>query len=70
MGEIKFLRTSKESHVQDNKLMDFLRTDKELKELRQEWEKKKVKAFPPYNTDEYNGITDYKNKIREQLLNN
>ena len=25
-------------------------------------------SFPPYNTDEYNGITDYKNKIKEKLF--
>lgn len=49
------------------KIMGFLRTDEELKDLRKRWYKKTEKSFPPYNTDEYNGILDYKEKIKEKL---
>ena len=48
-------------------LMEYLRNDKELQALREEWQKSSNDSFPPYNTDEYNGITDYKNKIKERL---
>lgn len=48
-------------------LMKYLRTDEELCNLRKEWKEKTSKAFPPFNTDEYKGIKDYKDKIKEKL---
>ena len=51
------------------KLLEFLRTDEELNKLREEWYAKFEDDFPLFNTDEYNGIDDYKNKIREKIEN-
>ncbi len=48
-------------------LMEYLRNDAELKQLREEWKKKSGSSFPPYNYDEYTGIDDYKQKIRKEL---
>ena len=48
-------------------LMENLRNDAELKQLREEWKKKSGSSFPPYNYDEYTGIDDYKQKIRKEL---
>lgn len=50
-----------------DKLFYFLRTDKELNEMRKEWKEKFNKSFPPYNYDEYKDINDYKKKIKENL---
>ena len=49
-------------------LMEFLRTDKELQSLHEEWNKKVIGPFPPYNTDEYSGISDYKDKVKRKLI--
>ena len=43
-------------------LIQYLKTDDEMK-------KTFVTPFPPYNWDEYNGIEDYKEKIRNKLKN-
>jgi hypothetical protein len=51
-------------------LMEFLRNDAELKQLREEWKKQSGSNFPPYNYDEYAGIDDYKQKIRKELEEN
>lgn len=48
-------------------LMECLRNDAELKQLRMEWKKQHGSNFPPYNYDEYAGIDDYKQKIRKEL---
>lgn len=49
------------------KLMEYLRTDEELKSFREEWKTKFIEPFPPYNYDCYNGIDDYKAKIKAAL---
>lgn len=35
--------------------------------MRKEWKMKFTEGFLPYNYDEYNGIDDYKQKIRNIL---
>ena len=49
------------------KLMEYLRTDEELKLFREKWKEQFEQPFPPYNYDEYGGIDDYKQKIRAAL---
>ena len=34
-------------------LMEYLRTDEELKEYRRKWKEKLKEPFPPYNYDEF-----------------
>ena len=50
-------------------LIQYLKTDDEMKNLRAKWKETLVTPFPPYNWDEYNGIEDYKEKIRNKLKN-
>ena len=50
-------------------LIQYLKTDDEMKNLRVKWKETFVTPFPPYNWDEYNGIEDYKEKIRNKLKN-
>ena len=45
-------------------LMQYLKTDDEMKNLRAKWKETFVTPFPPYN-----GIEDYKEKIRNKLKN-
>lgn len=49
------------------KIMEYLKNDLELKQLKEEWKVKFTENFPPYNYDEYNGIDDYKQKIKNVL---
>lgn len=49
------------------KLMEYLVKNEEMVALRAEWKSKTDEAFPPFNTDEYRGIDDYKEKIKETL---
>ena len=48
-------------------LIQYLKTDEELKELRSRWKEMYSAPFPPYNWDEYDGIEDYKTQIRNKL---
>ena len=48
-------------------LIQYLKTDEELKELRSRWKEMYSALFPPYNWDEYDGIEDYKTQIRNKL---
>lgn len=48
-------------------LIQFLKNDEEIKELRAAWRRVYNTPFPPYNWDEYNGIEEYKGKIREKI---
>ena len=48
-------------------LIQYLKTDDEMKNLRAKWKETFVTPFPPYNWDEYNGIEGYKEKIRNKL---
>ena len=44
-------------------LMEYLRTDEELKEYRRKWKEKLKEPFPPYNYDEFKGL-----KIDQEVL--
>ena len=48
-------------------LIQYLKTDEELKELRSRWKEMYSAPFPPYNWDEYDGIEDYKTQIRNKI---
>jgi len=48
------------------KNMDILFKDEELRAIWKEYEDLGI-IHPCYNYDEYSGITDYKNKLRERL---
>lgn len=49
-------------------IMNYLMKDEELCNMRRKWKILGVgKPFPPYNYDEYNGVTDYKNTVRKIL---
>lgn len=50
-------------------LIQYLKNDEEIKALRTAWKKVYDTPFPPYNWDEYNGIEDYKKKIRDKIEN-
>lgn len=50
-------------------LIQYLKNDEEIKALRIAWQKVYDTPFPPYNWDEYNGIEDYKGKIRDKIEN-
>lgn len=50
-------------------LIQRLRADAELKDLRLKWKEVFDTPFPPYNWDEYGGIDDYKEKLRSKLKN-
>lgn len=49
------------------KLIEYLRTDAELQEMRKEWKEKFKEPFPGFNFDEYGNMEYYKEKIREGL---
>ena len=54
--------------MEQSGIMNYLKTDKELSAMREEWRESGIEeAFPPFNYDEYNGMDDYKRKIRELL---
>jgi hypothetical protein len=50
-------------------LIEYLRTDKELIELRKEWKEKTDKPFPLFNNDEFGDISSYKSAIKDMLKN-
>ena len=50
-------------------LIQYLKTDDEMKILRAMCKETFVTPFPQYNWYEYNGIEDYKEKIRNKLKN-
>lgn len=49
------------------KMLECLRNDEELRQLREAWGKRFEQPFPPWNYDCYRGIDDYKQKIKEAL---
>lgn len=49
-------------------LLQYLKTDAEMQELRLRWKEVFDTPFPPYNWDEYNGVGDYKNKIKSKIV--
>ncbi len=48
-------------------LIQYLKTDDEMKNLRAKWKETFATPFPPYNWDEYAGIEDYKSQIQKKL---
>ena len=49
------------------KIVEDLRKDKEVQELKKAYKEKYKKNAPPYNYDDYAGIEDYKKKLKERL---
>lgn len=48
-------------------IIQALKSDEEYMKMRKEWIEKGMRPFPGYNYNEYNGIEDYKSKIRKEL---
>lgn len=48
-------------------LIKMIESDEEIQQMRKQWEKSKQGPFPPFNTDEYANIPDYKEKVRAEL---
>lgn len=54
--------------MEESGIMNYLRTDKELAEMRKKWKEHGIeKVFPPFNYDEYNGTDGYKKTIKKLL---
>lgn len=49
------------------KMMEYLRNDAELQQLRKEWKEKFTRSFPGWNYDCYGGVDDYKQRIKMAL---
>ncbi len=49
------------------KMMEYLRNDAELQQLRKEWKEKFTRPFPGWNYDCYGGVDDYKQRIKMAL---
>ncbi len=49
------------------KIVELLKKDEELQKLKKAYKDKYNKNAPPYNYDEYEGIEDYKNRLRLKL---
>lgn len=47
------------------KIVEELRKDKEIQQLKKIYKEKFNKNAPPFNYDEYKGIDDYKKKLEE-----
>lgn len=47
------------------KIVEELRKDQEVQQLKEDYRKKYGKNAPPYNYDQYKGIDDYKKKLKE-----
>lgn len=50
-------------------LIEYLRQDKELIQMRKEWKEKTNDSFPLFNNDEFGDIESYKAAIRNMLNN-
>ena len=48
-------------------LVQYLKNDEDLAEMRSRWMQIYKTPFPPYNYAEYDGIEDYKEKLRAKL---
>ena len=48
-------------------IFDYLRTNPELQQIKEEWKEVFGTHIPPYNYDEYNGLEDYKKQLWEEL---
>lgn len=48
-------------------IIEALRKDEEIQELKKAYKEKFQKNAPPYNYDEYGGIEDYKKKLKEKI---
>ena len=49
------------------RMLEVIRNDKEIQQFRHEWEEKFTQPFPLWNYDEFGGIDDYKQRIRDAL---
>ena len=49
------------------RIVEVLQKDEELKQIKEEYKKKFSKNAPPYNYDQYNGIEDYKQKLKKLI---
>lgn len=49
------------------KIVEEIRKDKEIQELKKIYKEKFGKNAPPYNYDDYAGIEDYKTKLRQMV---
>ena len=49
------------------KILDVIRSDKEIQQLRQEWKEKFTRPFPGWNYDCFGGIDNYKQRIKMAL---
>ncbi len=54
--------------MEESGIMNFLKTDKELQDMREKWKELGVdEPFPLFNYDEYSGTSDYKETISKLL---
>ena len=49
------------------KIVEEIRNDKEIQQLKREYKEKHNKNAPPFNYDQYASIEDYKNKLRKMV---
>ena len=49
------------------KMMEYLRNDTRMQQLRKEWKEKFTEPFPGWNYDCYDGIEEYKQRIGTAL---
>ena len=50
------------------KIVEVIKNDEEIQQLRQEWKEKFVDAFPLWNYDCFGGLDDYKRRIKRALV--
>ncbi len=51
-------------------IVQYLRTDEELLEMKKEWKELDIgKPFPLFHFETYLGIEDYKKRVKKQLDN-
>lgn len=48
-------------------LMQVINRDKEIQQLKKDYKEKYKKNAPPYTIGQYNGIEDYKKRIKELM---
>ncbi len=49
------------------KIIQAIRSDEEITRIREEWIKLSNEPFWAFNYDEFNGIEDYKKKLKSRL---
>lgn len=48
-------------------IVQIIKSDKEIQQLKKDYKEKYNKNAPPYNYDQYSSIEDYKKKLKELL---